>query len=437
MSTTKSNIIGTDRDYGSLVKEDRIHSSIFTDESIFEDEMQRIFHKTWLFALHESEVPKKGDFKLLKLGRFPVIAVRDENEEVQLMINRCRHRGAQVCEATQGNAKSFQCWYHGWTYNTKGDLVGVTGEEAYDKTFDAKEHGLTKVARVGNYRGFIFASHSKEGQSLDDYLGPAKKFIDILIDASPTSEIEVKPGVVSKTMYRGNWKQIGMDGYHPHYVHVSVFKIFSKRESTTGSAVGAIHLEDPFADSSPSLTRGFPNGHAALDFRFQRLPHAKDNTAELQQSEDGRKYVEDMIARYGKEHAEELIAWHGDPHLGVFPNLQLIHDHIRVVIPISSSETQVLMYPVFLKGVGQEINNKRLRSHEAFYGPASNGSPDDAEIFERVQRGLEGDANPWILLGRGINRETSDSDGTVSALISDEITQRAQMQEWKRLMTED
>ena len=100
MSTTKSNIIGTDRDYGSLVKEDRIHSSIFTDESVFEDEMERIFHKTWLFALHESEVPKKGDFKLLKLGRFPVIAVRDENEEVQLMINRCRHRGAQVCEAT-------------------------------------------------------------------------------------------------------------------------------------------------------------------------------------------------------------------------------------------------------------------------------------------------------------------------------------------------
>ena len=109
MSTRNSNIIGTDRDYESLVKEDRVHSSIFTDEAIFEDEMERIFHKTWLFALHESEVPKEGDFKLLKLGRFPVIAVRDNNNEVQLLINRCRHRGAQVCEASQGNAKAFQC----------------------------------------------------------------------------------------------------------------------------------------------------------------------------------------------------------------------------------------------------------------------------------------------------------------------------------------
>jgi phenylpropionate dioxygenase-like ring-hydroxylating dioxygenase large terminal subunit len=435
MTVSNRNIISSDRDYASLAKEDRVHSSVFTDEAIFEDEMDRIFHKTWLFALHESEIPNTGDFKTLKLGRYPVIAVRDQNGEVQLLINRCRHRGAQVCESPNGNAKSFQCWYHGWTYDTKGDLVGVTGEEAYHDSFDPKQNGLTKLARVGNYKGFIFASHAEEGQSLDDYLGPTKKFIDIMIDVSPVSEIEVKPDVVSKTMYRGNWKQIGMDGYHPHYVHVSVFKIFSKRKSTTGSAVGAIHLEDPFSDGSPSLTRAFPNGHSALDFRFQRLPHAEDNIAELQQTEDGRKYVEDMIARYGKETAEELIAYHGDPHLGVFPNLQLIHDHIRVIIPISPSETQVLMYPVLLKGVGQEINSKRLRSHEAFYGPASNGSPDDAEIFERVQRGLQGDKDPWILLGRGINREQTDADGTVSARISDEVTQRAQLLEWKRLMT--
>lgn len=435
MSVRNSNIISSDRDYAALVQEDRVHSSLFTDEAIFEDEMDRIFHKTWLFALHESEVPNPGDFKTLQLGRYPVIAVRDQNGEVQLLINRCRHRGAQVCETAFGHAKSFRCWYHGWNYNTKGELIGVTGEEAYNESFDAKENGLTKLARVGNYKGFIFASHASEGQSLDEYLGPTKSFIDIMVDVSPTSELMVRPDVVSKTMYRGNWKQIGMDGYHPHYVHVSVFKIFSKRKSTTGSAVGAIHLEDPFSDASPSLTRAFPNGHSALDFRFQRLPHAKDNIEELQQSADGRKYVEDMTARYGKERAEELIAYHGDPHLGMFPNLQLIHDHIRVIIPISPSETQVLMYPVFLKGVGAEINNKRLRSHEAFYGPASNGSPDDAEIFERVQRGLYGAQDPWILLGRGLNREKTDADGTTSGLISDEVTQRAQLMEWKRLMT--
>ena len=428
-------LIASSRDYGALVKEDRVHSSIFTDEQIFQDEMERIFHRTWLFALHESEIPKFGDFKRIQLGRFPIIATRDENGEIQLLINRCRHRGAQVCEAQRGNAKRFQCWYHGWTYDSKGDLVGVTGPEGYDKNFEAEQHALAKVPRVGSYRGFVFASLAEEGMSFDEYLGPTKKFFDMMVDSSPIGEVEVRPGVVNKTMYRGNWKQIGMDGYHPHYVHMSVFKIFSKRESTTGSAVGALHLEDPFADTSLSRTRRFPNGHACLDFREQRRSHAATAIEELQRSEDGCKYVEDMIASYGQEHAEELIAWHGDPHLGLFPNLQLIHDHVRVVIPLSPGETEVLMYPVFLKGVEPGINAKRLRAHEAFYGPAAAGSPDDAEIFERTQRGLLADAEPWVLLSRGIEREQVDEDGSVTACISDEITQRAQMQEWKRLMT--
>jgi phenylpropionate dioxygenase-like ring-hydroxylating dioxygenase large terminal subunit len=340
-----------------------------------------------------------------------------------------------VCEARYGNAKRFQCWYHGWTYDSQGKLVGVTGQEAYDESFKPDDFGLAKVPRVGNYRGFVFASLAPEGISFDEFLGASKPFIDIMVDASPVSELEVKPGVVTKTKYRGNWKQVGMDGYHPHYVHASVMKIFSKRENSTGSAVGALHIEDPFADASSSKTRGFPYGHASLDFRDQRRSHAATYIEEFNHSEEGRRYVQDMVAKHGKERAEELIAWHGDPHLGLFPNLQLIHDHIRVVIPISPCETEVLMYPVFLKGVGQSINEKRLRAHEAFYGPASAGSPDDAEIFERTQRGLIGALDPWVLLGRGMNREQQDADGTVAARISDEVTQRAQMQEWKRLMT--
>ncbi|MCH2557689.1 MAG: Rieske 2Fe-2S domain-containing protein [Alcanivorax sp.] len=429
-------LIASSRDYGALVKEDRVHSDIYTDAQIFDDEMERIFHRTWLFALHESEIPRHGDFKLLQLGRFPVIATRDADGDIQLLINRCRHRGAQVCEAMRGHAKRFQCWYHGWTYDSKGDLVGVTGAEAYDENFDPKDHGLTLVPRVDSYRGFVFASFNPEVTDLSAYLGATLKYIDIMVDASPIGELEVKPGVVTRTRYRGNWKQVGMDGYHPHYVHMSVFKIFSQRESTTGSAVGALHLEDPFDDRSSSRTRGFPHGHSCLDFREQRRPHADEYIEELERSEDGQRYVADMIDAHGEEHARELIAWHGDPHLGLFPNVQLIHDHVRVVIPRSPGETEVLMYPVFLKGVGDTINEKRLRAHEAFYGPAAAGSPDDAEIFERTQRGLIADQSPWVLLARGRHRERRDEDGSLVACISDEVTQRVQMQEWKRLMSD-
>jgi phenylpropionate dioxygenase-like ring-hydroxylating dioxygenase large terminal subunit len=425
----------TERDYAALVQHDRVHSSIFTDDAIYRDEIARIFHRTWLFALHESEIAKPGDFKLIELGRFSVIATRDESGEVRLLINRCRHRGAQVCEAQRGNTKRFQCWYHGWTYDAKGALVGHTGPEAYDDSFKPQEHALTPVARMASYRGFIFANLSPEGTSFEEYIGPVRQYIDIMIDASPTGEILVKPGVVNRTKYSGNWKQIGMDGYHPHYVHASVFKIMRSRKDTTGSAVGSLHVEDPFTDASSSMTRSFPFGHAMLDFTTQRRPQADSNIAHYNETEAGRQYVQDMVNAYGQQRADELIAWHGDPHLGVFPNLQLIHDHIRVVIPRGPNETEVHMYPVFLKGVGDSINEKRLRHHEAFYGPASQGSPDDAEVFERTQRGLHSDSDPWIYLGRGLNREQNDQDGSVSGRITDELTQRAQMQEWKRLMT--
>jgi len=423
------------RDYAALVEYDRVHSAIFTDPDIYRDEMERIFHRTWLFALHDSEIPKPGDFKLIELGRFSVIATRDQGGTVQLLINRCRHRGAQVCEAPRGNTKRFQCWYHGWTYDTKGALVGATGAEAYDANFRSQDHGLTKVARMDNYRGFIFASLSEDGQPFEDFIGPVKQYIDVMIETSPVGRLLVKPGVVNRTKYSGNWKQIGMDGYHPHYVHASVFKIMSARADTTGSAVGALHVEDPFTDASATKTRSFASGHAMLDFTTQRLPQAESNIAHFEKTEDGRRYVQDMIAAYGEEKARRLIAWHGDPHLGVFPNLQLIHDHIRIVIPRGPNETEVHMYPVFLEGVADSINEKRLRHHEAFYGPASQGSPDDAEVFERTQRGLQSDAAPWIYLARGIHREVQEADGSVTAKVTDELTQRAQMQEWKRLMT--
>lgn len=432
MSATAAHDAGLDLDY--LVQSDRVHSRIFTDAGIFADEINRIFHRTWLYAAHESEVAQPGDFKTIMLGRTPVIVVRGQDGEVRLFVNRCRHRGAQVCEAAQGNTKYFRCWYHGWTYELNGSLASLPGEEAYGGSVAAAQLGLAAVPRVGQYRGFIFASLASTGPTLEEHLGAARQFIDIVADYSPTGKVKVKSNVVHKTRYRGNWKQVGMDGYHVHYVHSSVVSILQQRSGSTGSAVGALQIEDPWSDQSRSITRGFPYGHAALDLREQRQSHGQRFMAEVARTADGKKYVETMVARHGPARAEEIIALHGDPHIGIFPNLQLIHDHVRVVVPISVAETHVYMYPIFLEDVPDAFNTARLRHHEDFYGPASFGSPDDLELFERTQAGAQAELQPWILLGRGIGREVLEADQTVTARISDEVTQRAQMQEWKRLM---
>ena len=56
------------------------------------------------------------------------------------------------------------CMYHGWTYDTNGDLDFVTQSEGYpDFEFDKVEHGMGRVARWESHHGFVFANLSPDG----------------------------------------------------------------------------------------------------------------------------------------------------------------------------------------------------------------------------------------------------------------------------------
>ena len=76
------------------------------------------------------------------------------------------------------------------------------------------------------------------------------------------------------------------------------------------------------------------------------------------------------------------------------------------------------------------MNSTRLRVHEAFYGPAGAGAPDDLEIFVRNQEGLEAEVDPWVLLSRGRDLEAIEGDGIVSGQMTDELAQRAIWRQW-------
>ncbi|HLX38769.1 MAG TPA: aromatic ring-hydroxylating dioxygenase subunit alpha, partial [Candidatus Binataceae bacterium] len=206
-----------DIDYQSLVNEERVHVSVYTNGAIFADEMDKIFHRGWVYVGHRGEIPNRGDFRLKRIGLQPVIMVRDQHGQVQLLLNRCRHRGATVCQEGQGNARSFRCMYHGWTYHLNGDLSGVPSIEAWGDDFRREDLGLVKVPRVSEYRGFIFASLSPAGITLEEHLGRAREELDMFAALSDADEVEVVSGI-HKYSYQGNWKlaaENSMDGYHP------------------------------------------------------------------------------------------------------------------------------------------------------------------------------------------------------------------------------
>lgn len=88
--------------YNELVQSDRVHTSLYKDAQIFEDEMEKIFYKTWVWVAHASEIPDAGSYKTINIGKQPVVVVRDRKKTVHVLLNRCRHRAATVCEHKKG-----------------------------------------------------------------------------------------------------------------------------------------------------------------------------------------------------------------------------------------------------------------------------------------------------------------------------------------------
>ena len=130
-----------------LIKPDRIHGSVYRDPELFQQEMDQIFHKVWVYLAHESEVPNCGDYIRRQIGLQPVIVIRGTDGVVRVFFNRCRHRGNLVCHHQQGNARALRCAYHGWTYSNQGELVAPTFDEAYDSSMRNEDFGLTAVPR--------------------------------------------------------------------------------------------------------------------------------------------------------------------------------------------------------------------------------------------------------------------------------------------------
>ncbi len=413
-----------------LVQDTRVSRKIYLENEIFMLEMERIFESNWVFLGHESELAAPGDFKTLTIGTQPAIMTRDEHGDIQVLMNRCMHRGSTVCQQERGNSPTFRCWYHGWTYNSKGELIGVPYADGYGAGFDRRKFSLLKAARVEKYRGLVFASLEADVERLTEYLGNAKYYIDLFMDLSPLGEVEARAGE-HKYGYDGNWKfqqENGVDGYHPNFVHQAYFEAQGKE---LGRKVMGL-----FTGNSECDSKDLANGHSILDMTIKNRHGTRPVRNMLRGStsqSSGAAYVASMTQRYGEARTAEILGA-SNVNLAIFPNLLIIGIQLRKTIPVSVTRTAVHLLPTTLKGVPDEINVARLRAHESFYGSAGGGAPDDVEMFNRCSEGLRVKGAEWLELSRGIEREHRDEEGNIVGHITDETPQRAFYRRWRALM---
>src|SRR3546814_8160588 len=123
--------------------------------------MEKIWYRTWVYVGHESEVPEKNDYVTKSMGPTPIIMVRDREGDIRLLLNKCPHRGNQLCAYKEGNSKAFVCPYHAWTFSNTGDLMGYALPDGYEGISKRSEEHTSELQSLMRISYAVFCLKKK------------------------------------------------------------------------------------------------------------------------------------------------------------------------------------------------------------------------------------------------------------------------------------
>jgi len=395
----------------------RIPDWVYTDQTIYEREVEKIFHgRTWNYVALECEVPNPGDFIRSNVGPTPVVVVRAADCSINVFENRCSHRAAEFCRELSGNTKEFVCPYHQWSYDLHGNLAGipfrrgVNGKGGMPADFNAAQHGLRRL-NVTSHRGVVFASYVQDMEPLQDYLGP-----EVLKEFEATFDGR-KPRLLGYYRHTlpGNWKLYHenlKDPYHATLLHTFLV--------TFGLLVAG--------NRSLMLADATGRHGVMASAKSERKSISTDAKKEMRAYRDGMTLAEPRFMDF----IEEFDSPWSVTMATIWPNLIIQREMntlgVRQIVPTGPHEF-IMKWTMFgFEGDDDEMTRHRLRQGNLM-GPAGFLGLEDNEAIKFVQDGMRHVPGRQHL----VKLDPAVAAGTSDSLIS-EASIRAMYRHWRAEM---
>ncbi|GAA4340541.1 aromatic ring-hydroxylating dioxygenase subunit alpha [Pigmentiphaga soli] len=362
------------RSWPEQQRDARIPAWIYSDPALFEREME-VFHTgpTWNFVGLECEIAQPGAYKRSWIGTRQVVMVRDENGEIQVLENRCAHRGAMLVWENKGVVKDFTCPYHHWNYDLQGNLLGLPffrgamGKGGMPRDFKKAEHSLRRL-RVALRGGLVWATYSDETPPLDDYLGPE---IGALVDRAAGGGRPLKLLGYNRQLLPCNWKlylENSRDPYHATLLH-SFFVTFGLLRTDTAfkavPTIGGRHaiMASTYSAATANTQNEVTKELASLksDFRLEDMELVKP----VDEFGDSSMINFSVLPSvFFQQHGNSLA--------------------LRHIIPKSPTQTELSWTHYGFADDDEAMENRRIKQANLM-GPAGYVAIDDSEVLAMMQ----------------------------------------------------
>lgn len=370
-----------------------VDNRIYTDQEIFEEEQQKIFAKVWRFVCHVSELPNPNDYITTSVAGTPLVVVRGSDDKIRTFVNACSHRGALVVRHPRGNAKTLECIFHRWCYNsTTGACNARPSEHGFSACGPGIEEAGLRSIKTDIHRGLVFVNLDDDSMSLDEFIGDALEMHAEILGAVDLEVFDYYEHLLNANWK--SWQETNIDLYH-EYLHAA------NRRTSMG--------EDAYYTRK---WKPYPNGHAGIErykVRYEKYKGWKDRYG--------------IPGMPGIDPAEFQL-------VGIFPDLAVNCRgtvlRIDRQIPVSPDKTLVQYRALGIKGEPENVRTQRAKNYAEFWGPFGRNLPEDMLASELQTEAMKGRQVPYSFYSRENEGRTHD-----------DIAVRSWYSEWSRLMGRD